>query len=154
MDLLLANEPLQIVTPRILICDDNEMGRALLKRLLTRRGYLVEEAIDGRAAIEAVETCAPDLVLLDLRLPDLDGSEVLRRLRCDHDASELPIIVVSAELDGEVVAGCLALGACDYLTKPIDAAMLYARIATHLDLHFTQIFQVKAISRSNLRVVH
>jgi DNA-binding response OmpR family regulator len=154
MDFLLASEPLQIVTPRILICDDNEMGCGLLRRMLTRRGYQVEEAIDGASAIEAVEKCPPDLVLLDLRLPDLDGAEVLRQLRCDHDANELPIIMGSAEHDGEVVAGCLALGACDYVTKPIHAGVLYARIAPHLDLHFAHILQPKEASRPDLRVVH
>jgi DNA-binding response OmpR family regulator len=154
MDLLLAREPLEIVTPRILICDDNEMGRELLKRMLLRRGYLVEEAIDGRSTIEAIERCPPDLVLLDLRLPDLDGSEVLRQLRCDHDPNELPIIMVSAEHDGEVVAGCLSLGASDYVPKPVHAGVLYARIATHLDLHFAHGFQPAEVSRPALRVVH
>jgi DNA-binding response OmpR family regulator len=154
MDTLLANEALHTLAPRILVCDDNEMGRRLLRRMLTRRGYLVEEAIDGEEAIEAVERCAPDLLLLDLRLPDLDGSEVLRQLRCDRDAHALPIIMVSAEHDGEVVAGCLALGACDYVTKPVHAGILCARIATHLGLHFTHIFQPKAVSRPDLRVVH
>jgi adenylate cyclase len=154
MDLLLAREPLEIVTPRILICDDNEMGRGLLRRMLLRRGYLVEEAIDGRSTIEAVERCPPDLVLLDLRLPDLDGSEVLRQLRLEHDPNELPIIMVSAEHDGEVVAGCLSLGASDYVPKPVHAGVLYARIATHLDLHFAQAFQPRDVSRPALRVVH
>jgi DNA-binding response OmpR family regulator len=143
-----------IVTPRILICDDNEMGRALLRRMLSRRGYLVEESFDGASTIEAVEQCPPDLVLLDLRLPDLDGSEVLRQLRCDHDANELPIIMVSAEHDGEVVAGCRSLGACDYITKPIHAGILYARVATHLDLHFAHACRPDRISRPTLSVVH
>jgi DNA-binding response OmpR family regulator len=154
MDLLLATEPLEIATPRILVCDDNELGRELLKRMLLRRGYHVEEAADGVSAIEAVALCPPDLVLLDLRLPDLDGSDVLRQLRCDHDASQLPIIMVSAEHDGEVVAGCLSLGACDYVTKPIHAGILYARIATHLDAHFAHGFWPKEVSRPALRVVH
>jgi CheY-like chemotaxis protein len=134
--LLLASAPVEMPAPRILICDDNEIGRALLRRLLTRRGYVVEEAVDGCAAIAAIEECAPDLVLLDLRLPDLDGAEVLRQLRCDHSGAELPIIMVSAENDGEVMAGCLSLGASDYVAKPVHAGVLYARIATHLDLHF------------------
>jgi adenylate cyclase len=154
MDLLLANEPLQIDTPRILICDDNEMGRELVKRMLIRRGYLVEEASNGEAAIEAVERCPPNLVLLDLRLPDIDGSEVLRQLRCDFDANDLPIIMVSAEHDGEVVAGCLSLGACDYVTKPIHAGVLYRRIAAQLDLHFKHIFGPNLPPRPELRVVH
>jgi DNA-binding response OmpR family regulator len=154
MDLLLANEPLQIVTPRILVCDDNELGRGLLKRMLVRRGYAVEEAIDGASAIEAIQNCPPDLVLLDLRLPDLDGSEVLRQLRSDHDANALPIIMVSAEHDGEVVAGCLSLGACDYVTKPVHAGILYARITTHLDLHFAHGVRPSETARPALRMVH
>ena len=154
MDLLLATEPLEIVTPRILICDDNELGRELLKRMLLRRGYMVEEAADGASAIGAIALCTPDLVLLDLRLPDLEGSEVLRQLRCDHDAVQLPIIIVSAEHDGEIVAGCLSLGACDYVTKPIHAGVLYARIATHLDLHFARRRQSTPLARPALRIVH
>jgi DNA-binding response OmpR family regulator len=149
-----ANEPLLIVRPRILVCDDNEMGRGLLRRMLTRRGYLVEEAIDGESTIQAVEQCPPDLVLLDLRLPDLDGSEVLRQLRGDYNAAELPIIMVSAEHDGEVVAGCLSLGACDYVTKPINVGILRARVTTHLDLHFAQGIRPKEVPRTGLRLVH
>ena len=154
MTLLLADEPLEIVTPRILLCDDNEMGRGLIRRLLSRRGYLVEEAVDGQTAIEAVEHWAPDLVLLDLRLPDIDGSEVLRQLRCDHDTGALPIIMISAEHDGEVVAGCLALGACDFVTKPVEASVLYARIATHLDVHFAQISGARTKSPHGLHLVN
>jgi DNA-binding response OmpR family regulator len=154
MDLLLANEPLQVAPPRILVCDDNEMGRVLLRRMLSRRGYVVEEAVDGKSTIEAVERRPPDLVLLDLRLPDIDGSEVLRQLRRDRDVNELPIIMVSAEHDGDVVAGCFFLGACDYVTKPIHAGILYARIATYLDLHFAHAFQARQISRPALSVVH
>jgi DNA-binding response OmpR family regulator len=152
MDLLLANEPLEIVTPRILICDDNEMGRALLRRVLSRRGYLIDEAIDGCSALEAVERGMPDMVLLDLRLPDLDGAEVLRQLRCDHDSTQLPVIMVSAEHDGEVVAGCLSLGASDYITKPVPAATLCARVAAHLDAHFAG--QPPHKPRQNLQLVH
>jgi PleD family two-component response regulator len=154
MDLLLANEALQIVTPRILICDDNEIGRSLLRRMLSRRGYLIEEAVDGETVIEAVERCPPDLVLLDLRLPDVDGSEVLLQLRCDRDRTELPIIMVSAEHDGEVVAGCYALGANDYVTKPVHSGILFARVETHLDLHFAGRAPVRQTRRHDLRLVH
>jgi DNA-binding response OmpR family regulator len=152
MDLLLASAAAEVAAPRILICDDNEVGRALLRRLLMRRGYLVEEAADGSSAIAAIEESAPDMVLLDLRLPDLDGAEVLRQLRCEHNATELPIIMVSAEDDGEVVAGCLSLGASDYVAKPIHAGLLYARIATHLDLHFASA--LRAGKPPPMHVVH
>ncbi|HVK80398.1 MAG TPA: response regulator [Verrucomicrobiae bacterium] len=153
MDMLLAIEPLEILTPRILVCDDNDTGRALMKRMLRARGYLVEEASEGRSAIAAIERSPPDLLLLDLRLPDIDGSEVLRQLRCDHDVKALPIIMVSAEHDGEIVAGCLALGASDYITKPIHAGILCARVATHLDLHFSHACPPAAVTRPRPRLV-
>jgi adenylate cyclase len=154
MDLLLATEPLEILTPRILVCDDNETGRVLMKRMLLRRGYYVDEAGDGRSAIDAIERCPPDLVVLDLRMPDIDGADVLRHLRLSHDALALPIIMVSAEHDGEVVAGCLSLGASDYVTKPVHASILYARIATHLDLHFAHAFQDDRVTQAALRAIH
>jgi CheY-like chemotaxis protein len=125
-----ANRP-----PRILICDDCEASRGLLRRLLARSGYAIDEAVNGEAAIEVVEAAVPDLILLDLRLPDIDGAEVLRQLRLDYNATRLPIIMVSAEHDGEVVAGCLSLGANDYVTKPIQTMVLRSRVLTFLAVH-------------------
>jgi DNA-binding response OmpR family regulator len=154
MNLLLAKEALQTLTPRILSCDDNEMSRGLLRRMLTRRGYLVEEAIDGETAIEAIAKRPPDLVLLDLRLPDINGSEVLRHLRCDFGIDELPIIMISAEHDGEAAAACLALGACDYVTKPIDASALYTRVSIYLDRRFARVLKPTDTAAATLRIVH
>lgn len=118
--------------PRILVTDDSEVARALFRRLLTRRGYIVEEAATGAAALEAVDADPPDLMLLDLRLPDIDGSEVLRQLRTERDLDALPTIMISGELDGEVAAACLDLGANDFLMKPVLGALLYARVETFL----------------------
>jgi len=123
---------------RILIADDREVGRALLRRLLTRRRYVVSEAVDGAETLDAVARAQPDLVLLDLRLPDIDGSEVLRQLRAEYSAAELPIVMISAEHDGEVAAACLSLGADDFLMKPVQPAVLYARVATCLRTRFAR----------------
>ena len=119
----------------VLVADDSEVSRALLRRLLTRNGYLVHEAEDGATALRVAEQFPPDILLLDLRLPDIDGSTVLGYLRAKFDPIQLPIIMVSAEDDGEVVAGCLSIGANDYVTKPIHWPTLKARIQTHLGVH-------------------
>ena len=119
----------------VLVADDSEVSRVLLRRLLSRNGYIAHEAQTGALALDAAEQLAPDLMLLDLRLPDIDGSTVLGYLRAKFDPVVLPIIMVSAEHDGEVIAGCLSIGANDYVTKPIHWPTLKARIATHIGVH-------------------
>jgi len=121
-----------IAPAAILIVDDSETARAVYKRLLLRRGYEVLEAEDGAGALERVEADHPDLVLLDLRLPDIDGAEVLRQLRANYDSAALPIVMVSGEHDGEVAAACVNLGADEFLVKPVFPAVLYARISTFI----------------------
>jgi DNA-binding response OmpR family regulator len=122
----------QWAPPRILVTDDSDVARALFRRLLSRRGYIVEEAATGAAALETVDADPPDLLLLDLRLPDIDGSDVLRQLRAERSIDALPTIMISGELDGEVAAACLDMGANDFLMKPVFAALLYARVETCL----------------------
>ena len=124
--------------PRVLIADDCELSRGLLRRLLMRRGYFVDEAANGAAALDTVEKFEPDIVLLDLRLPDIDGSEVLRQLRRSHDSIALPIIMISAEHDGEIIAACLSLGADDFVPKPMHWATLRVRVETHLERSMAQ----------------
>ncbi len=119
----------------VLVADDSEVSRALMRRLLTRNGYIAHEAEDGQSALRTAEQFPPDLLLLDLRLPDIDGSTVLGYLRAKFDPIQLPIIMVSAEDDGEVIAGCLSIGANDYVTKPIHWPTLKARMQTHLGVH-------------------
>jgi sigma-B regulation protein RsbU (phosphoserine phosphatase) len=120
--------------PIVLVADDNDVSRALMGRLLIRDGYSVRLVSDAHAAIDAVHRRKPNLVLLDLRLPDLDGSSVLSELRQHDDAVALPIIMVSAVHDGEVVAACLGMGANDFVTKPIHWPTLRARMQTHLSV--------------------
>lgn len=137
--------------PRILIADDCELSRGLLRRLLMRRGYFVDEATNGAAALDTVEKFEPDIVLLDLRLPDIDGSEVLRQLRREHTSTALPIIMISAEHDGEIIAACLSLGADDFVTKPMHWPTLRVRVETHLERAMAQA-QAAAI-RAQLSVL-
>ena len=110
---------------RILIVDDEPELRLMLREYLTREGFDVAEAITGREAIDAVERTQPDLVLLDVGLPDIDGFEVLRNLR---SGSDVPVIMVTAR-DEEIdrVVG-LSVGADDYVVKPFSPRELVARI--------------------------
>jgi putative two-component system response regulator len=117
------------MTPQIvLVVDDDELVRAFLARLLVSNGYEVHFASDGSTALEMAQTSAPDVVLLDLNIPEPDGFEVCRRLKMGATTRLIPIIIVSG-LDAreERIKG-LAAGADDFLTKPVDTAELLARV--------------------------
>ncbi len=111
--------------PRVLVVDDDEDIRALLRLILERGGYEVDEQSDGRAALRAFHTGRHDLVVLDVTMPDLDGWEVLDRIR---DLSEVPVLMLTAhDLETDRVRG-LRAGADDYVAKPFDRDELIARI--------------------------
>ncbi|TMK79965.1 MAG: response regulator transcription factor [Actinobacteria bacterium] len=111
--------------PRLLVVDDDEDIRALLRLILERAGYEVDEQPDGRSALRAFHTGRHDLVILDVTMPDLDGWEILDRIR---DLSEVPVLMLTAR-DSEVdrVRG-LRAGADDYVAKPFDRDELLARV--------------------------
>jgi two-component system KDP operon response regulator KdpE len=114
---------------RILLVDDEPSIQRGLRPLLASRGYEVDSATTGRGALEACEQAPPDLIVLDLGLPDLDGCEVCRRVRI---ASQVPIIVLSARgADADKIAA-LDQGADDYVTKPFSPEELLARIRVAL----------------------
>jgi len=117
----------------ILVVDDNEENRNLLVRRLEREGYAVQVAEGGLRALELLETCAADLVLLDVMMPDLDGVEVLQRIKGDPRHRELPVLMISALDEIETVVRSIELGAEDYLSKPFNAVLLRARIGACLD---------------------
>jgi CheY-like chemotaxis protein len=114
--------------PRILLIEDNELNRDMLRRRLERRGYDVAEAVDGLAGLAAAKASCPDLVLMDLRLPDIDGREVTRRLRSDPATARVPVIALTAHaMEGDREAA-LEAGCDDYDTKPVDLARLVGKI--------------------------
>lgn len=119
----------------ILVVDDEENNRDILVRSLSRRGYNMLSASGGREALEMLSQREDiDLVLLDIRMPDMDGNEVLETLRKSYSATQLPVIMVTAEVDSSSVIKSLGLGADDYATKPIDLPVLVARIESKLQL--------------------
>jgi two-component system cell cycle response regulator len=116
---------------RILVVDDHEDNIELLRARLEARGYIVEGASDGQAALDAVERSCPDLILLDVMMPKMDGMEVVRRLKAKRESKELPFIpvIMQTALDStENKVEGLDAGADDYITKPINFAELEARV--------------------------
>lgn len=118
--------------PRILIVDDEEQIRLFLRITLNAAGYEPIEAVNGRAAIEAATGRRPDLVLLDLGLPDVSGIDVIRAIRV---WSQLPIIVLSVRSEDTDKVEALDAGANDYVQKPFSTAELLARIRASLRAH-------------------
>jgi len=113
-------------TRTVMIIEDDADIRGIVRTLLTNEGYTVEEADDGRSAVERVFLLKPDLILVDLRLPGLDGAEVCKRIRAGR--LNTPIIVISAAKDEFDKVLLLELGADDYVVKPFGARELLARI--------------------------
>jgi adenylate cyclase len=126
--------------PRILVVDDTPANVHILQARLAAHGYDVVTATDGEAALVAVRDLQPDLVLLDVMMPKLDGFEVCRRLRADPSQPFVPIILVTAKTDPKDIVAGLEAGGDEYLTKPVDQAALVARVKSMLrikNLHDT-----------------
>ena len=115
---------------RVLLVDDEPAIRRFLRLSFDAEGYQVEEAGDGKVALDMLRTKAPDLLILDLGLPDLDGFEVIRQLR--DLGSSIPIVVLSSRTDEKGKVQALDLGADDYVTKPFGIDELLARTRTAL----------------------
>jgi CheY-like chemotaxis protein len=122
------------VTPRatVLLVEDEETLRRVMRDLLEQEGYLVHEAGDGAEALEMIDRFAPDVVLLDLNLPNVDGYTVLTQLRSRAATRDLPVLVLSARGDEDNEVRVLRLGATDFLTKPFRPRALSARLEATL----------------------
>jgi adenylate cyclase len=118
----------------LLVVDDNPTNRDLLSRQLARQGFSVHTASHGREALERLGAEDFDLVLLDVMMPEIDGIEVLRRMKADPGLRDIPVIMISALDEIDSVVRCIQLGAADYLTKPFDPVLLQARIGASLEV--------------------
>ncbi len=113
---------------RVLFVDDEEQIRKLLSTWLTRQGYEVTVANDGWEALKAVRAKAPDLVITDVNMPNMNGLELTRRLRADHRTARIPVIMLSARKQADDVLTGYAEGADEYIPKPVEMAVLAAKV--------------------------
>lgn len=122
----------EVLPIRLLVVDDQPDNRTVLNRFFSRRGFEIVEAADGPAALRLIAAQAFDAVLLDIVMPGMNGFEVLKIIRAGHSPSSLPVIMVTAKVDTEDVVEALQLGANDYVTKPINFSIAYARVQSQL----------------------
>jgi CheY-like chemotaxis protein len=118
----------------ILVVDDLEVNRELLSERLSERGHLVFQAADGESALELIEQQSFDAVILDVMMPKIDGLTLLRIIREKHSLAELPVLMATARGERSDLIEALRLGANDYLVKPLDYAIVHARLETQLRL--------------------
>ena len=136
--------------PLILIADDNEANRDILARRLGANGYDLVTANDGEEALALARAKLPDLILLDVMMPKVDGLEVCRQLKADTCLPFIPIILVTARTDTKDIVRGLEMGGDEYVTKPVDQAALVARVRSALrikELHDTVHEQSKRLAQ-------
>ena len=134
----------------ILVVDDNPNNLRLLYDELTKHSYTVKSAINGTMALKWLEKNKPDLILLDIRMPEMDGYEVCQRIKSDDSTREIPVIFISALLNVDDKVSAFKAGGVDYVTKPFQNEEILARIQTHMSLKK----MIKQIEAQNIRLRH
>ena len=114
--------------PKILIVEDNEENRDALSRRLQRRGFEVVMAFDGKLGVAAARTELPDLILMDMNMPEVDGWEATRQVKADPAISHIPVIALTAHAMAGDRDRAMAAGCVDYHTKPVELPKLLAQI--------------------------
>jgi len=135
----------------ILIVDDNKTNCEVLERRLTMQGLHCRTAYNGTTAIKEVEEKLPDLILLDVILPDINGLELLKKFRSEHTSENLPIIMVSAFNDVDGIAKCIQLGAQDYLPKPLNGTILLAKVISSLERKFFREREKELVNKLHIQ---
>lgn len=118
--------------PKILLVEDNEMNRDMLSRRLQRRGYDIVMAVDGEQGVAMAQSEKPDLILMDMSLPVIDGWEATRRVKADPLTKAIPIIALTAHAMSDDRAKALAAGCDEYDTKPVELERLLPKIESLL----------------------
>ncbi|NEO27915.1 MAG: response regulator, partial [Kamptonema sp. SIO4C4] len=116
-------------TPDILVVDDSIDNVDLLARILHKQGYHVRKLFDGKKVLETIEQTPPDLILLDIRMPHLDGYELCRRLKASPNTRDIPVIFLSGLIEVEDKILAFEVGGVDYITKPFQHLEVVARVA-------------------------
>ncbi len=135
--------------PKLLLVDDNNDNIQLAITLLKKKNYIIEFVFNGFDAIKKVSQYQPDLILLDIMMPEMDGFEVCKILKNDANTKDIPIIFLSARSEIESIVEGFAIGGADYITKPFKQLELIARIDTHLSIRASQ----KLIMMQNQKLV-
>jgi two-component system, cell cycle response regulator len=149
-------ESMQERPPTILVADDEPINRSLIKRRLEREGYRVVTAENGREAVELAKETLPDLVILDVMMPEMDGLEACRLIKEDVTTHDLPVIFLSARDETEMKVSGLTLGANDYISKPFKAEELLARVsvAIRLKRERDQLLASAEEARASAEIAH
>lgn len=124
----------QIEAEDILVVDDKPENIRLLSAILKDQGYKVRKAIDGEMALEAVKTAIPDLILLDITMPNMNGYQVCQHLKADQKTAEIPIIFISALDEAFDKVKAFAVGGVDYITKPLSEEEVFVRVESQLKI--------------------
>ena len=135
----------------ILIVDDNVTNCEVLQRRLSMQGLSCRTAYDGNTAIAEVFKKTPDLILLDVILPDINGLELLKTFRKEHSSESLPVIMVSAFNDVDSISKCIQLGAQDYLPKPINGTILLAKVVAALERKFWREREKELVNKLHIQ---
>jgi DNA-binding response OmpR family regulator len=141
----------QSATPKadILVADDTPANLRLLFQMLTEQGYKVRPVPDGQWALRAARSTPPDLILLDIRMPKMDGYQVCEQIKADERTRDIPVLFLSALGEKEDKVKAFAVGGVDYITKPFQVEEVLARVRTHLSLRALQ----KQLEAANERLV-
>jgi two-component system, sensor histidine kinase and response regulator len=148
------NIPLMERPYKVLIVDDVPENIQILVHLLKEKGLRVNYTDSGAKALKAIKSNLPDLILLDISMPDMDGLEVCERLKKDESTADIPVIFLTAKVDQQDVINGLEMGAVDYVTKPFNARELITRVFTHIELkHNRDLIKKQNLELSRLNDV-
>lgn len=135
----------------VLIVDDTPANLRLLSQILTEHGYLARPVLSGAQALAAAQSTPPDLILLDIRMPGMNGYEVCQRLKADERTRDIPVLFISALSDAEDKVKAFSTGGVDYITKPFQLEEVLARVQTHLTVRSLQRhLQQEIVERDSL----
>ena len=132
--------------PEILIVDDMQANVHIISLMLKAKGYKVSSALSGKLALQTAKDNPPDLILLDINMPEMNGYEVCQWLKADNILKEIPVIFITGLTETEDMVKAFSIGAVDYIAKPFQVEEVCARVKTHLRLRRLQIELSKSVS--------
>jgi CheY-like chemotaxis protein len=126
-------EQVGLIRPNILVVDDDDFQHKLINKLLEKKDYHLIFAGNGSEALNMMRETQPDLILMDVMMPDMDGLETMRTMRSEPILAKIPVIMITGKSDGQVVSDSMKVGAADFVVKPFDKATLIAKVNHALD---------------------